>query len=198
MLGEHPSSLTELHAQKHQVNSQCSIMWLLCHLNISCMFYFCLNLNQSFQVWRQTIVWFFYSWMRLCKYPLMCHTVKSWTCRCKQWLLTVRGAEGDNLLWSGYSDIPEWVPSSLSHRALPWATAAQHRLLTAEGTVFPPGMYRHKQLSDSVCEVLSFMLASDCKIPRLHMPLKEICGEFLSGFKVRVVIWLNIWSCDWL
>ena len=39
MLGGHPSSLTELHAQKHQVKSQCKSKHcsLLCHLNITCM-----------------------------------------------------------------------------------------------------------------------------------------------------------------
>lgn len=55
MLGEHPSSLTELHAQKHQVNSQSwskhnLALQLKGHPNISCTFYFWLNFNQSFRV----------------------------------------------------------------------------------------------------------------------------------------------------
>lgn len=133
MLGEHPSSLTELHAQKHQVNPRI-------HLSVP------VSPQHPMHVFVFLHCFFFFftcSWIRLCWFPSESLIISFWIFRCQQRLLPVWGAEGDHLLRGGHFDIPEWVSAPFSDRALPRAAAAQHGLPATEGAVLPTGENRN-------------------------------------------------------
>lgn len=121
MLGERPSSLTELHAQKRQVNDAASHPGCLLR-SIPRM---CFSRTSA------ALVAVFS--------PPESDVSCSRTARRQQRLLPLRGAEGNHLLGGGHAHLPERVPASFPHRALPRAAAAQHRLPATEGAVFPAG-----------------------------------------------------------